>query len=208
MNAYEFCPVLMSSSWTSFFSECLHQYPGIHFAYSCHCTSFFSFSSLSQKIIQFFPFPSYFQFFISDFTCLSLFVIRYSCLKYLHWLFWRYIFHWLIMFSHWMFFNFIDCSKFLLLCVSLLYLLKHCGSLTFFFHYYIHLLFQFSFIKSSLFVLLWTFQLILGHSLIPFSPFSIRLAEFSYCCEHFFVAYPGVFLRTVPSRNLLGFSVT
>lgn len=132
MNAYEFCPVLMSSSWTSFFSECLHQYPGIHFAYSCHCTSFFSFSSLSQKIIQFFPFPSYFQFFISDFTCLSLFVIRYSCLKYLHWLFWRYFFHWLIMFSHWMFFNFIDCSKFLLLCVSLLYLLKHCGSLIFF----------------------------------------------------------------------------
>lgn len=54
--------------------------------------------------------------------------------------------------------------------------------------------------------LLWMFQLVLGHPLIPLSvAFSIRPAEFSYCCEHFFVAYPGMFLRTIPSRNLLGF---
>lgn len=52
----------------------------------------------------------------------------------------------------------------------------------------------------------------MGLSLMPFFvAFSIRASEFAYCCEHFFVAYPcktGMSLRTVPSRNLLGFSVT
>lgn len=77
----------------------------------------------------------------------------------------------------------------------------------FFFHDYIHLLFQFLFFKSS-FSVFFTVNVSTGFG-PPSDTFLCSIlhqpAEFSYCCEHFFVAYPGMFLRTAPSRNLLGF---
>lgn len=72
---------------------------------------------------------------------------------------------------------------------------------------YIHLPFEFPFFNSFLF--LGCELLALGLPLMPFFvAFSIRAPELSF---RFFVTYPcrtGMSPRTVPSRNLLGCSVT